>query len=104
MRFVTPFTAIVGLSFCSILYLFCFLPTASKLDNELPNVWNKSPRRLIVFGDSWSDNGEYPVDPPSKALLPSRDPAQGNVWTEWLCMGVSDLEGLHTRGLLTTAS
>jgi len=103
MRFVTRFTAIIGLSFCSILYLIYIFPTASKLKNELPNVWNKSPRRLIVFGDSWSDNGEYPIDPPSKALLPSRDPAQGKVWTEWLCKGVSVRRSSH-KGVLTTAS
>lgn len=95
MRFATRLIAILGLSLCSILYLVWFLPRALKLKNELPNIWNKSPRRLIVFGDSWSDNGEYPVDPPSKALLPSRDPAQGKVWTEWLCMDVSDMDCLH---------
>ena len=92
MRFFTRFSAIVGVSLCSILYLVWFLPTSS-VKKELQNAWSKSPRRLIVFGDSWSDNGAYPIDSPPKALLPLRDPAQGKVWTEWLCTAVSDWEG-----------
>ena len=72
---------------CSILYLAYMLPSFG-VKNEFQNAWSKSPRRLIVFGDSWSDNGEYPIDPPSKDLLPLRDDAQGKVWTEWLCQAV----------------
>lgn len=88
MRFFTRFTAIVGVSLISILYLAWVLPSFS-VKNELKNAWSKSPRRLIVFGDSWSDNGEYPIDPPSKELSPPKDLAQGKVWTEWLCTAIS---------------
>ena len=90
---------IIGL--CSILYLTWFLPGFSvknELGRLLPTVsvtngthmqWNNKPRRLIVFGDSWSDNGVYPVDPPSKDQMPDREEARGMVWTEWLCSAVS---------------
>ena len=94
MRFLGRFYAAIGIGLCSILYLVWILPSSS-LRNELPNVWSKWPRRLIVFGDSWSDNGQYPIDPPSEALLPSRDPAQGRVWTEWLCMAVGEIEDVE---------
>ena len=94
MRFFSRFTAIVAVCMCSVLYLAYILPGLS-VKHELKNVWSKSPRRLIVFGDSWSDNGEYPIDPPSKDLMPSREDAQGKVWTEWLCKSVCDLSTLN---------
>ena len=94
MRFFSRFTAIVAVCICSILYLAYTLPSLS-VKHELKNVWSKSPRRLIVFGDSWSDNGQYPIDPPTKDLLPSREDAQGKVWTEWLCQEVCHLSTLN---------
>lgn len=38
-----------------------------------------APRRLVVFGDSWSDNGKYPIDSPRKRLLPVKEEAQSVV-------------------------
>ena len=64
-----------------------FFPTIS-VKTEIKLHWNNSPRRLIVFGDSWSDNGQYPIDPPPREQAPIRDDAQGKVWTEWLCSSV----------------
>lgn len=87
MRFFTRFTAIVGVSLVSVSYLAWVLPTLG-VKNEVRNAWSKSPRRLIVFGDSWSDNGHYPIAPPSKEMSPTIEPAQGKVWTEWLCAAV----------------
>ncbi|KAI4239324.1 MAG: hypothetical protein L6R40_005539 [Gallowayella cf. fulva] len=74
---------------CSFLYLVCYLPTAS-VRHELKSAWSNAPRRLIVFGDSWSDNGRYPIDVPPKKLLPMKEEAQGLLWTEWLCSAVGD--------------
>ena len=94
---------IVTLGLCSTLYLTWFLPGFSvknEFDRLLPTTsaangtrlhWDNKPRRLIVFGDSWSDNGQYPVDPPSKDQMPSREEARGKVWTEWLCSAASYL-------------
>lgn len=96
----TSLTAILVVGLCSILYLTWFLPAFSVktgLDRWIPKAsnrtepqvhWDKSPRRLIVFGDSWSDNDQYPIDPPPKDQLPTREEAQGKVWTEWLSSAV----------------
>ncbi|KAL8968736.1 MAG: hypothetical protein Q9183_002321 [Haloplaca sp. 2 TL-2023] len=73
--------------FCSILYLVWYLPTAN-VKHELQSAWSDTPRRLIVFGDSWSDNGLYPIDGPPKNLIPVKDEAQGLLWTEWLCLSI----------------
>lgn len=97
---LTTLAAAVVISLCSILYLARSFPGRSpstKLDKFLSGTasrteiklhWNDSPRRLIVFGDSWSDNGRYPIDPPAREQLPIRDDAQGKVWTDWLCSSV----------------
>ena len=102
----TGLTAILAISICSTVYLTWFLPgfsvktglerliptndakTESSAKTEVDIHWDQSPRRLIVFGDSWSDNGQYPVDPPPKELMPVREEARGKVWTEWLCVAV----------------
>lgn len=99
----TGFTAILAIGICSIVYLTWFLPgfsvktglelipigsTKTEIETEVEIHWNDSPRRLIIFGDSWSDNGQYPIDPPAKELMPVRDEARGKVWTEWLCAAV----------------
>ena len=91
MRLFSRFTAIVAISVGSILYLAYTLPSFN-VKVQIKNAWTTSPRRLIVFGDSWSDNGDYPIDPPSGKFFPSREPAQGKVWTEWLCQAVRFLD------------
>ncbi|KAL8710308.1 MAG: hypothetical protein Q9220_005078 [cf. Caloplaca sp. 1 TL-2023] len=72
---------------CGILYLAWYLPTTN-VNYELKTAWSDAPRRLIVFGDSWSDNGIYPIKPPLKQRWPEREEAQGLVWTEWLCSAI----------------
>ena len=100
----TGLTVILAIGICSIIYLTWFLPGFSvktgferfiptgsaktEVETEVEIHWDKSPRRLIVFGDSWSDNGQYPIDPPPKELMPERDEARGKAWTEWLCAAV----------------
>jgi len=102
-------TAIIAAGLCSIVCLTWFLPAFSiktKLGRLLPTVsvdteahthWTSSPRRLIVFGDSWSDDGQYPVDPPQRDQGPRREEAQGKVWTEWLCSAASGQENMRPR-------
>ena len=96
----TTLAAAVVVSLCSILFFTRYFPgrsVSTKLERFLPSKIvqtevkpnsNNSPRRLIVFGDSWSDNGQYPIDPPPREQIPIRDEAQGRVWTEWLCSSV----------------
>lgn len=57
---------------------------------QRPASWSVAPKRLIVFGDSWSDNGQYPFEPPSQGHAPHREEAQGKAWTDWLCLMVCD--------------
>ncbi|KAL8807330.1 MAG: hypothetical protein Q9200_004722 [Gallowayella weberi] len=73
---------------CSFLYLLRYRSTAH-VRHEGRSTWSDAPRRLIVFGDSWRDNGKYPIDLPRNRLLPLKDEIQGPVWTEWLCSAVS---------------
>ena len=96
----TTLAAVIVVSLCSILYLNRSFPghsVGTKLERLFPGIavkteiklhWNNSPRRLIVFGDSWSDNGDYPIDPPLREQMPIRDDAQGKIWTDWLCSSV----------------
>ena len=96
----TSLAAFLILSLCSILFLtrsFPGHPIKNRLERLLPGIsvnteiklhWNDSPRRLIVFGDSWSDNGQYPINPPPREQAPTRDDAQGKIWTDWLCSSV----------------
>lgn len=102
IRSISLATVLV-LSLCSIVYLTRSFPGYSVKTNWqrlLPAIsdktqvklhWDGSPRRLIVFGDSWSDNGQYPINPPSPEQAPARDEAQGKVWTDWLCSSVGPL-------------
>lgn len=87
VKLFTRLALVVGLSVCGIRYLTWEFPSL-ELPRRLHSLWKQPPRKLIVFGDSWSDNGQYPTDPPTGTLLPSREEAQGLVWTEWLCLSV----------------
>ncbi|KAL8803164.1 MAG: hypothetical protein Q9182_003336 [Xanthomendoza sp. 2 TL-2023] len=72
---------------CSFLYLPQYLSTAH-ISHEGGSTWSDVPLRLIVLGDSWSDNGKYPIDLPRNRLPPLQDQIQGPVWTEWLCSAI----------------
>ena len=96
------FVAIAAVSLSSIAYLtfYCLPVSSSSRSHALGPLSNwvrgptafqspESPQRLIVFGDSWSDNGRYPVNAPSQDQVIARDAQQGQVWTDWLCVMVS---------------
>ncbi|KAL9603133.1 MAG: hypothetical protein Q9219_001336 [cf. Caloplaca sp. 3 TL-2023] len=92
IKLLTRSHGAIAVCACSILYLTYYFPTVS-VRHELRSAWSNAPRRLIVFGDSWSDNSIYPADSPPKNLLPVKEEAQGPVWTEWLCLAVSGSSG-----------
>ena len=50
--------------------------------------WKPGPKRLVVFGDSWSDNGKHPVNAPGDDQALSKSEDQGRSWTEWFCQEV----------------
>lgn len=108
-------TAVISTGLCSLLYLIYFSPRQSlkievqtflsspltKPEGKGHLQWSNRPRRLIAFGDSWSDNGHYPIDPPSADQVAIPDKARGPVWTEWLCSEVYDPDQFGSAQVLT---
>lgn len=75
MRMFNRFYGLCAIAVCTILYTAWFLtgrsfgdvvPLAGKFKSA-----NEFDHRLVVFGDSWSDN--------------ETDEVQGKVWTDYLC-------------------
>ncbi|QDS73708.1 hypothetical protein FKW77_003406 [Venturia effusa] len=81
---LTKIHAITALGIASILYLSWIYPTL-RIKSRLVKTWAGVPRRIVVFGDSFSDIGVYLIDPPKDEEMPIRDPAAGQRWTETLC-------------------
>ncbi|KAE9965142.1 hypothetical protein BLS_000865 [Venturia inaequalis] len=75
---------IAALGIASILYLSWIYPTLH-VKTHLVKTWAGTSRRIVVFGDSFSDTGIYLIDPPKEDDTPIRDPAAGQRWTETLC-------------------
>ncbi|OCL06147.1 hypothetical protein AOQ84DRAFT_399180 [Glonium stellatum] len=84
MRFLTRVHVLSALGICSILYFGWILPSLH-ITTRINKVWSGSSHQLVVFGDDWSDIGEYRISPPDEASAPIRDADQGGLWTEVLC-------------------
>ncbi|KAF2190720.1 hypothetical protein K469DRAFT_736478 [Zopfia rhizophila CBS 207.26] len=84
MRFLTRLHALVGVAIIAILYFSWVLPSLH-IKAQIQKVWRGSSYRLVVFGDDWSDVGEYRVSPPPRTSIQHRDPDRGELWTEVLC-------------------
>ncbi|KAJ5655944.1 hypothetical protein N7507_007894 [Penicillium longicatenatum] len=90
MRLFNRFYALCAIAVCTILYSAWFL-TSRNFGDIVPLATNKFEtaadfdRRLVVFGDSWSDN--------------ETEEPQGKVWTDWLCEKFS----CHQENLAETA-
>ncbi|KAI4185311.1 MAG: hypothetical protein L6R41_004198 [Letrouitia leprolyta] len=87
IKLLTRSHGAIAVCLCSFIYLAWYLPSVN-VRHELRSAWSDAPRRLIAFGDSWSDNLQYPVDVPAKKLIPVKEDTQGPVWTEWLCLAI----------------
>lgn len=82
MRLYNKFHTVCALAVASILLSAWFLASQNYYRRVVPtngedssfNVATSFDRRLVVFGDSWSDNNAGEL--------------QGSVWTEWLCSKV----------------
>jgi hypothetical protein len=78
------------------------------MQERMHKVWTPSKEklslgthRLVVFGDDWSDNGEYRVSPPPKSTTRNRDPDRGTIWTEALCKEVNNRRRLAMIGTIS---
>lgn len=89
MRLFNRFYALCAFAVCTILYSAWFL-TSRNFGDIVPLASSKFEtaadfdRRLVVFGDSWSDN--------------ETEEPQGKVWTDWLCEKVSYLASTRQAG------
>jgi hypothetical protein len=88
LRLLTRVHAIAAFVICSLLY-FAWIYPSLHVTSRIAKAWTGSSRRIIVFGDSFSDTGSYVV-PISEELRHSRDPAEGKKWTEILCEEVCE--------------
>jgi len=75
---------LVALVVSTCLY-FSFVYPSLHVPIRIYKAWHGSHRRLVVFGDSFSDTGIYQADPPGDDLALVRDPDEGKRWTEVLC-------------------
>lgn len=76
MRLFNRFYALCAVAACTILYSAWFLMWRTYGDvvpvtSEHFQTASTFDQRLVVFGDSWSDN--------------DTEEPQGRVWTDWLC-------------------
>lgn len=84
MRTVTRFHVLVFCAVCTVVYIGWVLPSL-QVPGRVQKAFSGSKRRIVVFGDSWSDTGDYRVQ------IPAKNP-QHNIsrplWTEALCKEV----------------
>lgn len=95
---LTKIHVIAALGISSVLYFSWIYPTLH-IKSHLVKTWAGTSRRIVVFGDSFSDTGVYLIDPPKEEEKPVRDPAAGQRWTEALCEEVNKWQRIHAREL-----
>ena len=78
MRFLTRVRILSVLGISSILY-FGWILHSLHITTRINKAWTGSSHQLVVFGDSWSDIGEYRISPPDEASTPVRDAEQGKL-------------------------
>jgi len=84
MRFLSRVQATLILSLLTVL---CILQwrSALKITTRVSKAWTGRSPRVVVFGDSHSDVGYYPISLPTPDFEPMRHSNQGKLWTEVLC-------------------
>lgn len=87
MRFLSRCSVIIALAVTLILYLGWVIPSTRQY-TQWQKSWSGSVRRIVTFGDSWSDTGRYILNGPPPGYEPIRHPAGGPVWPEALCQEV----------------
>ncbi|KAF2760516.1 hypothetical protein EJ05DRAFT_498480 [Pseudovirgaria hyperparasitica] len=83
MRPLRRLHIVVACAFFFILYLGWVWPSL-EVKTRLQKVFSGSARRIVVFGDDWSDIGTSPIAAPRPESVLIREPASGKIWTESL--------------------
>lgn len=55
---------------------------------SMQQAWHGTAHRITVFGDDWSDTGDYRLSPIPVISDATRDPDRGVTWAETLCKEV----------------
>ncbi|KAF2141236.1 uncharacterized protein K452DRAFT_36964 [Aplosporella prunicola CBS 121167] len=82
MRTLSRFHALAGLAVCCMLYVGWIVPSLH-VRTRVAKALDGTKRRVVVFGDSWSDTGEYRVAVPATGR--GQQNASRPLWTEALC-------------------
>jgi hypothetical protein len=73
----------------SVLTYSAWIYPSLQVRTRLTKVWTGTSRKLVVFGDSFSDTGAHTGTIP-KASIATNDEPDGIKWSEVLCKEVSD--------------
>ncbi|KAF2740926.1 hypothetical protein EJ04DRAFT_558311 [Polyplosphaeria fusca] len=84
MRFLGRLHALSAVAIFAFLWFMWLLPSLH-MRARVQEAWHGSSRRIVVFGDDWSDTGVRPVSAPLKSRRRDRDPDRGKLWVEALC-------------------
>ncbi|KAF2268180.1 hypothetical protein CC78DRAFT_488842 [Lojkania enalia] len=84
MRFIARLHVLAAAAIVTIFFISWWRPSLN-IQGRILKAWRRSSRRLVVFGDGWSDTGDYCVSPPPKSTVQHKDPDRGGLWTEALC-------------------
>lgn len=87
MRFVSRLCACAALTISTILYVTWM--NSAGFEEIVNTVWRGSAHRIVVFGNDWSDTGNYRVSSPALSAIVARDADRGDLWVETLCKEVS---------------
>lgn len=96
MRFLTRLHTCVAAVVVLLLY-FSWTRSSLHIQSRIQKAWRGSARRVVIFGDDWSDVGQYRMAAPPSAFSRDRDPDQGVFWPETLCEEVPYRDHLPLR-------
>lgn len=72
-----------------LIIYFLFQQPSAGISFSIHSSPRKDMRRIVIFGDDWSDTGTYQVTRHILSSAGPRDPDRGEQWTETLCKEAS---------------
>jgi hypothetical protein len=92
LRFVTRVNVIAALAVGSLLFYSACIYPSLHVRTRLTKAWTGTSRKVVIFGDSFSDTGTL-LDITSKTQGLSSGEPQGTKWVEVLCHEVRSVLG-----------